>query len=63
MKNNVSLKGRLCGLLNKHFGTIERYINKNEDNGPLTTMIAIEAIKETLLLDEEDILLRDPVTT
>jgi hypothetical protein len=56
IKKNSALKARLCAVFDKHFGTIERWINMNSSNGPLTTTLAVQVIKEQMGLTEDEIL-------
>lgn len=62
IKEDKRLKAQLCAVFNKHFGTVERWINMNIDNGPLTTTAAMKIIKEETGLSEEQILEQEPAT-
>lgn len=46
IKGDMNLKAVLCRAFRKHFGTIERQINQNHDDGPLTTVKAVEFLKK-----------------
>jgi DeoR/GlpR family transcriptional regulator of sugar metabolism len=54
--NTVNIRRELSGILQCTEQTIIRYIKKNEKNGMLTTMAAIDIIKKMTLLKEKDIL-------
>jgi hypothetical protein len=57
------LKALLSAGLNKHYGTIERWIDDNLDDGPLTTMKAAEIISKNLHLTNDEIFEESVVTS
>lgn len=61
LKKNKAVKSDLVVALDKHFGTIERLLNQNIKNGPLTTFAAVEIIKKATGLTEDQILEKDTV--
>lgn len=59
IKGNKRLRNRLALDLDKHFSTIDRWIDANEPNGDLTTYAALEIIREEGGLLDEEILVRE----
>lgn len=54
IKGSKRLRNRLALDLDKHYQTIDRWIDSNEPNGPLTSYLALEIIRtESGLLDQE----------
>lgn len=60
IKDDKTIKANLCVAFDKHFGTIERWINMNIENGPLTTASSVSLIKSSYKLSEKEILVREP---
>ena len=56
LKTNVVLKANLVSAFNNHYGTVERWLSDNKEDGPLTTAKAMEVIKEHTGLDEDAVL-------
>jgi hypothetical protein len=54
--NTPAVRRELSGILNCTEQTIIRYIHKNEENGPLTTISVLNAIKSMTELGYEEIL-------
>jgi hypothetical protein len=54
--NTPAVRRELSGTLNCTEQTIIRYIHKNEENGPLTTIVVLNTIKSMTELSYEDIL-------
>lgn len=58
--DNKTIHSKLALALNFTDTWIRGLVSKNKDNGPLTTMKAIEVIREETGLTDEDILEREP---
>ncbi|MGN6618224.1 MAG: hypothetical protein ACTHJ5_13705 [Ilyomonas sp.] len=56
LKSDVVLKAKLVSAFKNHYGTVERWLNDNKEDGPLTTAKAMGVIKEHTKLDEDAIL-------
>lgn len=56
MKKNLRLRNRLALEMDKSAQTIERWIDVNESNGDLTTIKAIQVIREETGLADTEIL-------
>ena len=61
--NTPAVRHELSGILQRTEQTIIRYIRKNEHNGPLTTLGAVELISHITKLTYEEIIERAPVRT
>ena len=53
------IKGLLCGALNKSMQSVNLYIENNHLN--LTTAAALKVIREELDLNDEQILIEEPI--
>jgi hypothetical protein len=56
IKKNLRLRNRLALELDKSGQTIDRWINTNESNGELTTLKALQVIKEETGLSDTEII-------
>lgn len=56
IKENIRLRTRLALELSKSPATIDRWISINESNGDLTTIKALQVIREETGLEDADII-------
>lgn len=56
IRNSNRLKSGLGMTLDKSAWTVERWVNANEDNGPLTTVAAVNFISAETGLSQSEIL-------
>jgi hypothetical protein len=62
IEKNLSVEAKLAeAFRKKDYKTIRRYLQKNEENGPLTTEASILIISECLNVSKEEILEREGI--
>lgn len=59
IKANLNCRNRLTYEMKVHSRTIERQVNANEENGPLTTEVALRIISEETTLTRKELLTKD----
>ncbi len=57
--DNSKLRNRLVYELDTHINSLNRWIEKNEENGDLTKILALQIIEEETGLAQEEILLEE----
>lgn len=56
VKKNTTIKAKICEATNKHFGSVERWLTENKDNGPLTGAAVLKVLTTALSCEPNQIL-------
>jgi hypothetical protein len=56
LRSNVAIKNKMALSLNTSVHSLERWLLKNKDNGPLTSVASIQFIEAETGLNQADIL-------